>query len=600
MVEGSNESSDWVKITRYLVWFMRRCGNGRRGQVDYFPDFEVLNSDGSLGVSVGLTPSYGLTNALDMESFPDGSGRILGIRSFNTIYLVYANGAVGPSLRIDAADTTGAEGSTAIAFHPGFAELGNPGYGKFYALAADTDAVGSPDFSSGGLETFSHTVLYEMTMSDISANSFAGTTKREVMRFHESNRIHNVGDIDFGVDGQLYISLGEDNIQSNAQNLSSVYGKILRIDPLGNNSANGKYGIPADNPFIGNALAAPEVYAYGFRNPHRINVDPVSGALYAADVGWLSIEEVDLVEPGANYGWPYKEGSFLTAPEALPDNPDPVSGLTLAQQLGLVDPLFEYDHTDGLAILGGAIYRGTAIPWLAGKYLAADWLTGDVWVGDPATGELGLLFPEGYVYDRFPGALVKSVEADQFGEVHLVGMSNTIVRLVASPGTQTMGDFNGDGRWDCQDIDALVAAVAGGGNDLDFDMTGDGVVDGNDIIDPREGWLVVGGASNPSITGGNAFLGGDGNLDGFVDISDFNIWNSGKLSTTAAWCAGDFNADGVIDVSDYNVWNSHRFGSSAALTVPETTTVRWLFLAWVLSSAGRRYGSQSRPVNRRR
>ena len=125
------------------------------------------------------------------------------------------------------------------------------------------------------------------------------------------------------------------------------------------------------------------------------------------------------------------------------------------------------------------------------------------------------------------------------------------------------GDFNGDGIYDCADIDSLVAEIASGNGDVSFDITGDGIVDSDDL----DQWLVEGGAANGF---GGAFLVGDANLDGVVDISDFNIWNGSRLTNTPAWCSGDFNADGVVDVSDFNLWNGNQFQSSDSLhSVPE-------------------------------
>ncbi len=132
------------------------------------------------------------------------------------------------------------------------------------------------------------------------------------------------------------------------------------------------------------------------------------------------------------------------------------------------------------------------------------------------------------------------------------------------------GDFDNDGSWDCADIDALVAEIAAGGTDLSFDMNGDGTVSAADVTDASAGWLAVGGANNPGATnGGNAFLPGDANLDGVVDVGDFNIWNASKFTTTPAWCSGDFNADGSVDVGDFNVWNGNKFQSSDISSVPE-------------------------------
>ena len=152
------------------------------------------------------------------------------------------------------------------------------------------------------------------------------------------------------------------------------------------------------------------------------------------------------------------------------------------------------------------------------------------------------------------------------------------------------GDFNGDGNWDCQDIDALTAAVATASSDLAFDMNGDGSVDVNDITDPASGWLAVGGSNNPSQTGGNAFLPGDANLDGSVDVSDFNVWNANKFSALPAWCSGDFSSDGSIDVSDFNIWNGAKFQSSSnGGVVPEPSSIMGLLvMAGLLALNSRR------------
>ena len=122
------------------------------------------------------------------------------------------------------------------------------------------------------------------------------------------------------------------------------------------------------------------------------------------------------------------------------------------------------------------------------------------------------------------------------------------------------GDFNDDGSYDCSDVDSLTAAIVDGNDPEEFDVTGDGIVDGADL----DNWLAQGGANNPAETGGNPFLPGDANLDGFVDASDFNLWNQSRFQDIAAFCSGDFNTDGVVDGSDFNVWNENRFTSSAS------------------------------------
>ncbi len=130
------------------------------------------------------------------------------------------------------------------------------------------------------------------------------------------------------------------------------------------------------------------------------------------------------------------------------------------------------------------------------------------------------------------------------------------------------GDFDHDSDFDCDDINGLVGVIAAGTHVANFDLTGDLLVNQDDLT----AWLAEAGASN--LPSGGAYLPGDGNLDGAVDGSDFGIWNSSKFTSIAAWCSGDFNADGEVDGSDFGIWNSHKFTSSdTAIVVPEPTLV---------------------------
>lgn len=134
---------------------------------------------------------------------------------------------------------------------------------------------------------------------------------------------------------------------------------------------------------------------------------------------------------------------------------------------------------------------------------------------------------------------------------------------------RAQGDFNGDGMWNCSDIDALSDEIATMSGNLMFDMNGDGILSLADISDANVGWLAVGGANNPGATGGNPFLSGDANLDGNVDGSDFGVWNANKFSSVTPWCSGNFNADSAVDGSDFGAWNANKFTSSDPAVVPE-------------------------------
>jgi len=223
---------------------------------------------------------------------------------------------------------------------------------------------------------------------------------RRLLAIEHPQANHNAGDLHFGPDGFLYITDGDgggaddQNCQTNfdgnpmfghpgagnGQSLDTPLGKVLRINPRrantqGTLSANGQYRIPPGNPFPGGKV--PEIYSFGLRNPFRFSFDAANGQLWVADVGQNDVEEVNLVTgPGLNFGWRVKEGTFLFDPsgfqlkgarsDAFPFSNGPRSPARMT------DPVAQYDHDEGTAIIGGYVYRGTQMPALRGHYVFGD------------------------------------------------------------------------------------------------------------------------------------------------------------------------------------------------------------------------------------
>ena len=277
-------------------------------------------------------------------------------------------------------------GLLGVAFHPGYASNG-----LLYTYTSEP-VTGTADFSTMPVATVAnhHAVIAEWNVPDPTnpASVVNAASERELMRIDEPQFNHNAGALNFGPDGRLYISLGDgggaDDVDGqafiggpiighgtgNGQDPTNPLGTILRIDPSGSNSANGQYGIPADNPFVGVGGFVDEIYAYGFRNPFRFSFDQSGGAMYIADVGQNDIEEIDIGAAGGNYGWNHKEGSFFFDPNGndagFVTNTDP------GVPPGLIDPIAEYDHDEGIAVVGGFVYRGSDLPGLNGKYVFGD------------------------------------------------------------------------------------------------------------------------------------------------------------------------------------------------------------------------------------
>lgn len=336
----------------------------------------------------------------------DGSGRLFVNDMRGQLYVIVDDAAtVYMNLKQLVCEhftyESGQQGFGYFAFHPEFARNG-----IFYTVTSEMKAGGIPDFpvtktifdsNKNIVQSTHHDVIREWKAIDPSANRFVGTS-REILRIEEPYSDHNVGQLGFnpnakpgdGDYGLLYIAIadgGSDGFPvsdtdplDNGQNLETPLGKILRIDPLGNNSANGKYGIPGDNPFVADddPKTLGEIWAYGLRNPHRFSWDTGGeGKMLIADAGQAFIEEVNLGIKGANYGWGEREGTWV-----IDENNENVLYPLPAddRSYGYTYPVAQYDHDIppevegyyGIAITGGYVYRGRAIPELIGQYIFAD------------------------------------------------------------------------------------------------------------------------------------------------------------------------------------------------------------------------------------
>ena len=280
-------------------------------------------------------------------------------------------------------------GFQSFALHPQFGRAGTPGAGKLYTWTDSTNVTPRPDFVPGGGNRTHHTVLFEWTARNPGAAAYDGGPPREMLRLEQPFANHNAGHMSFNPNaapgsaefGLMYVAVADGGSGGDplnlAQNLGSPFGKILRIDPLGSNSANGKYGIPSSNPFVGKTGVLGEIYVYGLRNPQRFGWDPRNGNLFIADIGQNIVEELSVARAGANLGWNKWEGSFgFVSREAV----------SLTNRRGdpsVTYPVVEYGQLDPLlqtqsAVTGVHVYRNNAISQLANLVLFGDFPSGEI------------------------------------------------------------------------------------------------------------------------------------------------------------------------------------------------------------------------------
>ena len=284
-------------------------------------------------------------------------------------------------------------GLRSFAFHPDFAKPGAAGFGKLYTATTETVAsrpAGVKVFDNPAPYTVIHDgVVAEWSVDPKNPSQVDPTSRRELFRVTQYKNDHQLDQLLFNPNnvpggkgyGKLFVTIGDGgNVPVHpdpfnlAQNTGSAHGKVFRIDPL--KQADGSpYGVPHDNPFVGHAGFLPEIWALGLRHPLNLSVDRGGvGAMILTDIGQHYIEEVNLLVKGGNYGWPKREGTFVTNRT----NEDSLYALPSGDaQNGFTYPVAQYDHDDvvnqaGLsAICGGFVYRGSAVPDLGASTSSA-------------------------------------------------------------------------------------------------------------------------------------------------------------------------------------------------------------------------------------
>lgn len=282
-----------------------------------------------------------------------------------------------------------ATGFGSFAFHPDFAKNG-----LLYTTHTEPPGTAKADFAyADSIDVTLQWVLTEWKTQKPVAFPFSGTG-RELFRVNMVSGIHGVqeitfnplakkGDEDYGL---LYIGIGDGGSAERGypflcNSAEKIWGTVIRIDPFGKNSGNGNYGIPSTNPFVSsnNPAIVKEIFAYGFRNPHRITWSK-TGAIFVANIGHHNIESLYIIGPGTNSGWPMREGTFLIDPSQNMYNIYPLPADDGKNNFNY--PVIQYDHDEGNAISGGYEYWGKAVPQLSGKFLFGDIVKGRLFYAD--------------------------------------------------------------------------------------------------------------------------------------------------------------------------------------------------------------------------
>ncbi|HXI22162.1 MAG TPA: PQQ-dependent sugar dehydrogenase, partial [Gemmatimonadales bacterium] len=346
----------------------------------------------------------GLSQPVFLTSAPGDASRLFVVEKTGAIRVIHDGTLLAaPFLDLTDSVTSGSEqGLLGLAFYPDYATSG-----RF--IVSYTSPHGA---EAGGTSVIAR---YRVSGSPDAADPASGRT---LLTLDQPYTNHNGGMAAFGPDGYLYLGFGDGggggDPLGTGQDRSDLYASMLRLDVSG----SGAYAIPPTNPYLGSATFRPELWNWGLRNPWRWSFDRQTGDLYIGDVGQNEREEVD-VQPagqggGANYGWSVLEGLACYNSSSC-------------DRTGITLPVLDYDHSQGCAITGGYVYRGSAIPALRGRYLYSDYCSG--WVRS-------FRYQNGQAADRqehsdlAPGQLVTSFGEDGGGELYILVQGGSVYRIV--------------------------------------------------------------------------------------------------------------------------------------------------------------------------
>jgi glucose/arabinose dehydrogenase len=361
---------------------------------------------------------------------------IVLLKDAQEIWRVSLTSAFSPTLYGDldsyVTGPSGEEGLLSAAFSPNFASDG-----RIYVYYTQGGDSGQP------------TVLSRFQVSGNAMVTAAPGAETRILLIPDFAGNHNGGTILFGQDGLLYLSLGDGggggDPQEMGQNIDSLLGKVLRINVTGVTTPP-YYTIPGDNPFVAGP-GRDEIFAYGFRNPWRMGKDTLTGTIWVGDVGQADWEEVEPVVKGGNYGWDCYEGfaQFET---------------TGCAPSGYTFPRAVYDHGGGCAVIGGHVYRGSAMPEINGWYVYGDGCSGRIWAVDATPGATS---PPVQLLDS-PHNIWSFAERPDH-ELFVVTANNAIYMIHS--------DGDGDGLAANQDNCPALSNAGGQGDDADGDLAGD-------------------------------------------------------------------------------------------------------------------------------